>query len=145
MRRRWNLLPLAGFLVSIGAFLSYFFYFAYFPVTRDVPWANLLLFTAGLVLLGGGLRRAFAQADRYRGKISAPLFTLLSVAVLGLFLFYNFSFSQQLPAAGQAPKVGQAAPDFTLPDKNGEAVKLSDLRKSDGARWVLLVFYRGYW
>jgi hypothetical protein len=145
MGRQWNWLPLWGFLMTVIAFVSYFFYFAYFPATRDFPWLNLLLFAVGLGLLGAGLRRAFGQPERYRGRISAPLFTVLSVAVLALFLLYNFSFSQQLPTATAAPRVGATAPDFTLPDKDGQEVKLSTLLQAEGTRWVLLVFYRGYW
>jgi len=150
MKRKWNLLPLAGFLVTLAAFFSYFFYFALFPVTRDFPWLNLLIFVAGLLLLGMGLWRAFGQPQRYRGRIGGPIFAALSVAVLGLFLLYNFSFSRQLPASKQAPRVGQPAPDFTLPDKNERLVTLSKLWGGDpeagtSAQWVLLVFYRGYW
>jgi cytochrome oxidase Cu insertion factor (SCO1/SenC/PrrC family) len=42
----------------------------------------------------------------------------------------------QVPSAA-----GQMAPDFTLPDQDGKAVRLSDER----GHWVLLFFYRGYW
>src|SRR3989338_5953021 len=72
MGRRRNWLPLGGFLVTLTAFLSYFFYFAYFPTTRDFPWLNLLLFAAGLVLLGGGLRRAHQRAGLRRFERSPP-------------------------------------------------------------------------
>ncbi len=54
----------------------------------------------------------------------------------------------QLPAAKGAPKVGQKAPDFTLPDSAGKPVKLSALLAGEGGAkggWLLLVFYRGYW
>jgi peroxiredoxin Q/BCP len=34
-------------------------------------------------------------------------------------------------------KIGDKAPDFTLPDQNGKKVKLSDMR----GQWVLLYFY----
>lgn len=49
---------------------------------------------------------------------------------------------QQRPAQPQAPKthlkVGDVAPDFTLPDTKGQPVKLSDFR---GKKNVVLAFY----
>ena len=49
---------------------------------------------------------------------------------------------QQRPAQPQAPqthlKVGDTAPDFTLPDTKGQPVKLSDFR---GKKNVVLAFY----
>ncbi len=43
-----------------------------------------------------------------------------------------------LPGAGTGPKVGQLAPDLTLPDETGQAVSLSAFR---GKEAVLLAFY----
>jgi peroxiredoxin len=40
--------------------------------------------------------------------------------------------------AGSPPTVGQPAPDFTLNDQNGHAVRLSDFR---GNKSVVLAFY----
>jgi hypothetical protein len=158
--RKFNWLVLAGFLLCMIAFLSFFFLFVKFPVTRDFPWANLLLFGLGAILLVIGLRRAFAKADAYRGKIFGPILTVLSVAVFGLFAFIVFVESKGLPAAHGAPQVGQKAPEFSLADANGRAVKLSELLAAPmnaassvagppaggrAPKGVLLVFYRGYW
>jgi peroxiredoxin Q/BCP len=56
------------------------------------------------------------------------LFTLLMAATL----FFGNHATQ---AAG--PKVGEAAPDFSLPDQNGQTHKLSDFR----GKWLVLYFY----
>ena len=42
--QRFNWQIWVGFLLSLIAFFSYFLVFVWFPVTRDFPWANLLLF-----------------------------------------------------------------------------------------------------
>ena len=149
MRKR-NFLPLAGFLVCVVAFLSYFLVFSWLPATRDVPWASWLLFALGLGLLGLGVARPFRDPERYRGRILSPVLGVLGLVVAGLFLYSTTVFSRQLPAAAEAPKVGEKAPDFTLPDVNGQPVRLANLlgqTQGGGApgSWVLLIFYRGYW
>ncbi|HXE74076.1 MAG TPA: hypothetical protein VNN18_00380 [Candidatus Xenobia bacterium] len=147
---RWNLLPLGGFIIVAAAFLSYYLYFAYFPVTRDVPWLSFGFFALGLVVLGAGVRRAFAQPGRWFAKLAAGLLSVLSVLILGFFIFHIVSLSAQLPASKGAPKVGVKAPNFTLPDTNNQPVTLSEVVTSLGNEpgkdhYVLLVFYRGYW
>lgn len=148
MRSR-NFLPWIGFLVCVVAFLSYPLFFARFPVTRDVPWVSWLLFAAGLALVSVGVARAFRRPETYRGRIAGPIFAVLSLAVLGFFLFLTVVASRQLPASTGLPQVGEKAPDFILPDSQGRPVRLYDLlgRTEDGApgQWVLLIFYRGYW
>jgi hypothetical protein len=153
MKRRWNFLLYLGFLLTLVAFLSYFLFFYRFPVTRDIPWANWLLFGIALIALGVGLARAFRQSDVYRGKVSGPILAALSLAVVGMFSYIVFFQAKELPASKQAPQVGQKAPDFTLPDANGKQVTLSSLWGTSIAappaghtdQWVLLIFYRGYW
>jgi len=140
MARSRNLLPFLGFAVCAAALFSYPMFFAKFPVTRDVPWVNWLLFTLGLAMAGVGLRRAFRRPERYRGRVASPIFAVLSVAALAFFIFMTEVWPRQLPASAGAPHVGEKAPDFTLADASGGSVRLSDL----GA-WSLLIFYRGYW
>ena len=154
MKRRWNLFVWTGFLVIVGAFLSYFLFFLRFEPTRNFPWANLLLFAAGGVLIGIGLKRAFQQPELYRGKVFGPVVGALSVGIFGFFLTTMFHYMKQLPASTGAPRVGSKAPDFTLQDQDGRLVTLTELLqplpsrggvnpgKSNGA---LLIFYRGWW
>jgi AhpC/TSA family len=149
--RRFNWPLWAGFLLTLGAFLSFFFVFVWFPVTRDFPWANLVLFLIAAVLLFAGIRRGFASDRPHptRSKIVSSIVGVLSVAVFGLFIFVMFVGARWLPASKGAPQVGQRAPDFTLTDATGKSVSLSELLSSpvngNPPKGVLLVFYRGYW
>jgi hypothetical protein len=152
MKRHWNGSLWAGFLLVLAGLLSYVPVFALFPGTRDFPWVNLLLIAAGGVLLGRGLMRAFRHPELYRGKILGSIFGLLSVAGIGFFSYGIFYLARQLPASEAALRVGQQAPDFTLPDQNGTPVALAGLLASPPARAasgkanaVLLIFYRGFW
>lgn len=149
--RRLNWPLWVGFLLTLASFLSYFFIFVWFPVTRDFPWANLVLFLIAAVLLFAGLRRGFA-ADRphaTRAKVVSSIVSLLGLAVIGFFVFAMFVSARWLPPSTGAPQVGQRAPDFTLPDTTGKPVSLSELLSQpiNGSppKGVLLVFYRGYW
>jgi hypothetical protein len=144
MTRARNFLPLAGFVVCAIAFVSYPLFFVRFPMTRDVPWANWLLFALGLALAAAGFVRAYRRPERYRGRVTSPIFGALSLGILGFFLFTTEIASRQLPASTGAPRVGDKAPDFTLPDTQGRSVRLADLLAPPGS-WVLLIFYRGYW
>lgn len=148
-----------GFLLSVFAFLSYPFIFINWPITRDFPWANIPLFVIAAVLLFIGVRRAFRPGRRLISKIVAPVFALLSMLALAMFVFTAFIAARWLPPSANAPQVGQKAPDFTLSDTTNRLVSLSELltkplepsrpatvnelpRRPKG---VLLIFYRGYW
>jgi hypothetical protein len=137
-------------LTFIGGF-SYIFVFVWFPLTRDFPWVNLLIFAVAAVLLFLGIRRGFARdrAHPTRSKIIASLVSVFCVAFVGLFLFSFFVFARWLPPSKGAPQVGQKVPEFTLPDSTGRQVSLNELLTTpiDGKapKGVLLIFYRGYW
>ena len=117
-------------------------------------WPSVLLFLVAAILLISGLRRAFRESQSYRGKISGPILTALSVLIFALFGFFNYYVFKNFPAANNAPKVGQRAPEFTLVDTTGKSFSLAQLLStpmadstgdSRAARGVLVFFYRGYW
>jgi hypothetical protein len=144
MKRSWNWLLWGGFILVLAALFSYSF-FIRFPVTRDFPWVNLLLFCVGGVALAIGLGRAFGRPGVYRGKIFGPILAVLALLAISFFCYGVFYFVRQLPASAAAPRVGDKAPAFALPDQDGKTIALSDVLSTPDTRAVLLIFYRGYW
>ena len=111
-------------------------------MTRDFPWANLLLFGIGAALLLVGLFRAFGRTQVYRGKVFGSIFATISLFLFAFFAYEIFYVLRQVPLSAQAPRVGAKAPEFSLPDQNGKSVALGDLLSPNGA---VLIFYRGHW
>jgi hypothetical protein len=145
MKRKWNWPILVGFVIAVGGLFSYE-WFAQFPITRDFPWANLLLFGIGIALLIVGLFRAFGRPQRYRGKVFGSIFTAIAVLLIAFFSYGIFYALRQVPSSAGAPQVGQIAPDFILVDQNGKPVGLGDLLSGpSGPRALALIFYRGFW
>lgn len=161
MKRNWNSILWIGFFLVLAGMFSYPLFFARFPVTRDFPWANLALIAFAVLLLGVGMRRAFGQPDSYRGKISGSILSVLTVLLVGFFLVEIFHGTKETAASHGAPKVGEIAPDFTLPDSQGNLMTLSAVLNSSFApngsssaaadtgsaktAGTVLIFYRGYW
>jgi hypothetical protein len=149
--RRFNWPLWVGFVLTLAAFFTYFAVFVWFPVTRDFPWATLVLFAIAGVLLFMGVRRGFAPDRPHptRSKIVTSIVGILGVFVIGVFVFAMFIAARWLPASTGAPHVGQRAPDFTLADTTGRQVSLNELLTApvngSAPKGVLLVFYRGYW
>jgi peroxiredoxin len=137
----------SGFFLTPIAFLSYPFVFERWPLTRDFPWVNLLLFSLAALLLVLGLRRAFAPGRlRWLRITSGLIATTLSVAIFANFAMNVFVHARHLPASAHAPHVGERAPDFTLPDENGALIPLAALLSptpvsgAPASKGVLLVF-----
>ena len=147
--KRFNWATLSGFILSLFAFLSYYFIFVWFETTRDFPWANLLLIAGAVALLVFGLRKGFAREKSTLSKVLTSVATVLGLAVCVLFVFVYFFFARQLPPSTGAPHVGQKAPEFTLPNTSNKPVTLSELLSTPVGdkppKGVLVVFYRGYW
>lgn len=143
MKRRFNFAVWIGFLIVVASIVSYIPIFTVFAGTRDVPWANYILFLGGGGLLAVGIQRAFREPERYRGKVSGSLLGALSLLLVGLFLAFILYGGRQIPASENALRRGEAAPAFTLPDSAGALVSSSELLKNHRA--LLLIFYRGYW
>ena len=158
MKRSWNLSLWAGIALVLAGIASYPLWFARFPATRDFPWVNLPVMALGFVLLALGIGRAFGRPQAYRGRILGSLVGALSLVLAGIFCYEIFVIARRLPASHGAPRVGETAPDFTLPDSRNNPVNLSGLVDSpfapDGGigpaiggktAATLLIFYRGYW
>lgn len=147
--KRLNWQIWVGFLLSLVAGFSYPFVFVQWPITREFPWANLILFAIAFVLLFLGLRRAFKPDKRIVSKIFSSLAAALGLLMLGGLLFLIFVMGSWLPASSGAPQVGQKAPDFSLIDVNNKPVTLAQLLtapvNNKPPKGVLLIFYRGYW
>ncbi len=142
MKRKWNWLLWVGFVVAVAGLFSYGF-FVRFPITRDFPWANLLLFGIGDALLIVGLFRAFGRPQLYRGKIFGSILTAIALFLFAFFSYEIFYVLRQVPLSANAPRLGEKAPDFMLLDQNEQPVGLGDLLS--GSRAVVLIFYRGFW
>jgi len=142
MKRKWNCPIWIGFIVTAAGLVSYEF-FAQFPIARDFPWANFLLFGIGSALLIFGLFRAFGRPQVFRGKIFGSVFAAIALLLVGFFSYVIFYVLHQVPASAGAPHVGQKAPDFFLLDQNRKPVGLGDLLSN--SKGAVLIFYRGFW
>lgn len=57
--------------------------------------------------------------------------------LLGLLAALVLLLASQMVRAGEVPKAGQSAPDFNLPDQNGQAHTLQEY----AGKWLVLYFY----
>jgi len=130
MIRYWP--ALASVLLSLGAITGYVA-FLRVPAVRNHPELYLLAFAVATVITAA----ATWHAARW------PNFVALGLSVVLLILggYFNFVLAK-IPPAPAVLRVGEPAPDFTLPDSKGAPVSLAAFRERTP---VVLVFYRGYW
>ncbi|HEU5179404.1 MAG TPA: hypothetical protein VFW45_01310 [Candidatus Polarisedimenticolia bacterium] len=139
-----------GLLLVVAAPVLFLLVFIDFPVTRDVPWATLLMFALGIGLLALSVSKAYRDTAIYRGKVFTAIALALGVGLGGIFAYGTLVGTRKLPASGGAPRAGQPAPDFTLLDQDGRSVTLAEmLAAAPGSAGrpggVVLVFFRGHW
>jgi hypothetical protein len=123
-----------GPLVAIVAVASYFTIFVNWPITRDVPWVNLILLALALGASIAGLMRS-------RRRVLAAGGLALTLALGGFFVWYCYVFSYEIPSAELALDVGAPVPAIVLRDDRGQDVELAALSREK----LVLVFYRGHW
>ena len=128
-----------GPVLAIAGFLSYYLYFVQFAALRNVPWVNFPLLVIALALSLYGLYRAWSGG--WLMKTAGVFSAAFSLAIVGLFSWYVFSFSYGVPSAEQAAKSGTALPSMVLVADDGANVDVSEAASDK----LILVFFRGYW
>ena len=123
-----------GPILAFVGVASYFALFLNWPITRDVPWVNLIL----LALAVGA---SIAGLVRSRRRVLAAGGLVITLALAGFFLWYTYVFSYELPSAELALDVGAPVPAVALVDDRGQTVELASLSREK----LVLVFYRGHW
>jgi len=130
MIRDWP--ALVSVLLSLAAIAGYIALLRV-PSVRNHPELYLVAFAIATVIAGVATWRAARW----------PNFVALGLSVLLLILGGVFNFVlAKIPATPTVLRVGEPAPDFTLPDASGAPVSLASFRERTP---VVLVFYRGYW
>ena len=121
-------------VVAIGAVAAYVLLLRV-AVIRNHPEGYVVAFALATALAALAVVRA--RGRRWPAWLALGFSGLLLVAGA----WFNF-VGARVPVTPTALRVGEPAPDFTLPDAAGRPVSLADYR---GKKPVVLVFYRGYW
>jgi hypothetical protein len=129
-----TVLAVLGVLVAIGAAAAYVLLLRV-AVVRNHPEGYVIAFALATGL--SALAVARAQTPRWPAWLALGFTSLVLIAGA----WFNFVFTR-VPDIPTALRVGEPAPDFSLPDASGRPVTLADYR---GQKPVVLVFYRGYW
>ena len=123
---------LLSVLLSLAAIVGYIAFLRVSTI-RNHPELYLVAFAIATVIAGVATWRAARWPNFMALGLSVILLTLGGV--------FNFVLAK-IPATPTVLRVGEPAPDFTLPDAAGAPVSLASFRDRTA---VVLVFYRGYW
>jgi hypothetical protein len=124
--RQRNWAPWIAVLLALAAILSNAGFFVALPGQRALAWLGVVLAIAAIVCAVIGVMRAFRQPQIYGGKVSSAILGIVSLLICGLVAVTSIG-SRAMPAATNAPQVGQKVPDFTLADTTGNKVSLNQL------------------
>jgi len=136
---QWNHALWLGPLTAPIGFISYYTFFAQWPMFRDVPWANLLILAVAIGISVVGIRRAWPVGGWRRGVGILGMF--VSVSFTLMLLVYCFVLSYGLPSADLAVKQGGQIPATTLVSNDESDINLG----AAASDRLILVFYRGFW
>src|SRR5262249_39020347 len=132
MKRRFPRSLWYGLLLVVAAPVLYGTVLIRFAATRDFPWVPLVMIAGGLWLLVHGMRHARREPQTYRGRVAGPVALAAALVIGGGFAVGITIGARQIPASANAPRIGQAAPTFTLPDQDGQPVSLAQLVAGTG-------------
>jgi hypothetical protein len=127
-------LAVLSILVAIGSIAGYVLLLRV-ALVRNHPEAYVVGCAIATALAVWAVVRA--RARRWPAWLTLGFTGLLLLGTA----WFNF-VGARVPDTPTALRIGQRAPDFTLPDATGKPVTLADYR---GVKPVVLVFYRGYW
>lgn len=104
------------------------------------PW---MLTTAMAICGVASVHGAWRRRKAVETVIRRTLFFGAFLALMGNlnYAHYVYYYSHTVPGAQNAPKVGERAPEFTVPDPSGGSWSLEAFRGTP----FLLVFYRAHW
>lgn len=106
----------------------------------EEPWVlTTAMAICGLLSVRGAWRRRLAVGRIVRRTLFFGAF----LAVMGNvnYAHYVYYYSHTVPDAEGAPRVGEPAPEFTVPDPSGGDWSLAAFKGTP----FLLVFYRAHW
>jgi hypothetical protein len=121
-------------VIALGAIAAYALLIRV-AIVRNHPEGYVIAAALGTALAALAVVRA--RGRRWPVWLALGLASLLLVGSA----WFNFVLAR-IPETPTTLRVGEQAPDFTLPDAGGRPVTLADYR---GKKPVVLVFYRGYW
>jgi hypothetical protein len=127
-------LAILSVLIALGAIAGYVSLVGV-EIVRNHPEGYVLAFALATAVAVLAVTRTSDR--RWPAWVALGLTSLLLIAGA----WFNF-VGARVPDVPVAIRVGEAAPDFTLPDASGKPVTLAEYR---GKKPVVLVFYRGYW